>query len=83
MSFSNRLVFGACAFALALCATTAPAPAKEAQPYNAADAARKYCGGAYKRYCKKVPPGGIESFNCLKANERRLPRACRRAVNAL
>jgi len=83
MSFSNRLVFGACAFALALCATTAPAPAKEAQPYNAADAARKYCGGAYKRYCKKVPTGGIESLNCLKEHVARLPSACRKAVQQL
>jgi uncharacterized membrane protein len=76
-------VIAACAFALALYATAAPALAKEAQPYNAADAARKYCGGAYKRYCKSVPTGGIESLNCLKEHMNRLPPACRKAVQAL
>jgi len=84
MPVPNRLaVLAACAFALALCATAAPALAKDAQPYNAADAARKYCGGAYKRYCKSVPAGGIESFNCLKEHVKRLPPACRKAVQAL
>jgi hypothetical protein len=84
MIFPVRLtILSAGALALALCATAAPALAKYAQPYNAADAARKYCGGAYKRYCKSVPTGGIESLNCLKAHMNRLPRACRKAVQAL
>jgi uncharacterized membrane protein len=82
MAFPNRLtIFAACAIAVALCATAAPA--KAAQPYNAADAARKYCGGAYKRYCKRVPTGGIESLNCLKEHVTRLPPACRKAVQQL
>jgi len=84
MTYSNRLVVvAACALALALCVAAAPATAKDAQPYNAADAARKYCGGAYKRYCKNVPTGGIESLNCLKEHVRRLPAACRKAVQQL
>lgn len=84
MTFPIRLTaFAACALTLALCTTAAPALAKDAQPYNAADAARKYCGGAYKRYCKSVPTGGIESLNCLKEHVKRLPPACRKAVQAL
>ena len=53
MVFSSRLT--AFASALVFCAMAAPALAKDAEPYNAADAARKYCGGSYKRYCKNVP----------------------------
>lgn len=84
MIISDKLTaIAACVLALALCATAAPARAKDAQPYNAADAARKYCGGAYKRYCKSVPTGGIESLNCLKEHVNRLPPACRKAVQAL
>jgi hypothetical protein len=84
MTFPIRLTaFAVCTLALALCATAASALAKDAQPYNPADAARKYCGGAYKRYCKNVPPGGIESLNCLKEHVKRLPPACRKAVQAL
>jgi hypothetical protein len=84
MIFFNRLrAFAACALALSLFAMAAPALAKDAQPYNAADAARKYCGSAYKRYCKNVPTGGIESLNCLKEHVKRLPSACRKAVQVL
>jgi hypothetical protein len=84
MAFPKRLVaFAACALTLALCASAAPALAKDPEPYNAADAARKNCGGAYKRYCKGVPTGGIESLNCLKEHVKRLPPACRKAVQAL
>jgi cysteine rich repeat protein len=82
MAFPIRLtVIATCALLGATIA--APALAKDAQPYNAADAARKYCGGAYKRYCKNVPTGGIESLNCLKEHVKRLPPACRKAVQAL
>jgi hypothetical protein len=84
MTFPNRLTaFAACALVLAFCSMAAPALAKDAQPYDAADAARKYCGGSYKRYCKNVPTGGIESLNCLKEHVKRLPSACRKAVQAL
>jgi len=84
MAFPNQLtMFATCALVLVLCATAAPASAKDAQPYDAADAARKYCGSAYKRYCKSVPTGGIESLNCLKEHVKRLPPACRKAVQAL
>jgi hypothetical protein len=84
MTLPIRLTtFAAGALALALCVTAAPALAKDPEPYNAADAARKYCGGSYKRYCKSVPTGGIESLNCLKEHVKRLPPACRKAVQAL
>ena len=84
MTFPIRLTaFAACVLALALSAAVAPALAKDPEPYNAADAARKYCGGAYKRYCKNVPKGGVESLNCLKEHVKRLPPACRKAVQAL
>jgi cysteine rich repeat protein len=84
MTFRNWLTaYAACTFALAVFAISAPALAKNAEPYNAADAARKYCGSSYKRYCKNVPTGGIESLNCLKEHVKRLPPACRKAVQAL
>jgi hypothetical protein len=73
----------ACAFALTFFATAEPAFAKDPQPYNAADAARKYCGRAYKRYCANVPAAGIQALDCLKQNVRRLPPACRKAVQQL
>jgi hypothetical protein len=60
-----------------------PAQAKHPQPYNAADAARKYCSRAYKRYCSKVLAEGLEAFDCLKQNVKRLPPACREAVQSL
>ena len=84
MTFPNRLpIFAACTLVLALHAMAVPALAKDPQPYNAADAARKYCGSAYKRYCKSVPTGGVESLNCLKEHVARLPAACRKAVQQL
>ena len=84
MTIFNRLaVLAVGAFALAFVAMAGPALAKDSQPYNAADAARKYCAGAYKRYCGKVPAEGIQALDCLKQNVKRLPRACRKAVQAL
>jgi hypothetical protein len=71
------------ALALTLVATVEPALAKDPAPYNAADAARKYCARAYKRYCAKVPAEGLQALDCLKQNVKRLPRACRKAVQAL
>jgi hypothetical protein len=53
-----------------------PALAKDPEPYNAADAARKYCSRAYKRYC-------LQALDCLKEHVKRLPPACRKAVQAL
>jgi hypothetical protein len=80
----NRLaVVGACGLALALVATVEPALAKDPPPYNAVDAARKYCSRAYKRYCSKVPAEGLQAFDCLKQNVKRLPPACRKAVQSL
>jgi hypothetical protein len=84
MTALNRIaVLTACTLALVFAMTAAPALAKDPVPDNPADAARKYCAGAYKRYCSKIPAEGIESLNCLKQNIKRLPRACRKAVEAL
>lgn len=84
MTTLNRVaVLTACTLALAFAMTAAPALAKDSVPDNPADAARKYCAGAYKRYCSKIPAEGLESLNCLKQNIKRLPRACRKAVEAL
>lgn len=84
MTVPNRLIAGAaCGLALALVATVEPALAKDPQPYNAADAARKYCSRACKHYCSKVPAEGLQAFDCLKQNVKRLPPACREAVQSL
>jgi hypothetical protein len=82
-ALSRIAVLTACTLALVFAMTAAPALAKDPVPDNPADAARKYCAGAYKRYCSKIPAEGIESLNCLKQNIKRLPRACRKAVEAL
>ena len=85
MGNCNRLTaIVACALALAFAvAAVEPAVAKDPEPLNAADAARKYCGRAYKRYCSKIPAEGIESLNCLKQNVSHLPSRCRKAVQQL
>ena len=60
MTVLNRLmVVATCGLALALVTTVEPALAKDPAPYSAADAARKYCGRAFKRYCSKVPAEGL------------------------
>lgn len=82
--FSRIAAFTACGLALSfIVATMEPALAKDPEPYNAQEAARKYCGRAYKRYCSNVTTGGIESLNCLKQNIARLPGKCRKAVQQL
>jgi hypothetical protein len=85
MTFFNRVAaFAACGLVLGfIVAAVDPAMAKDPEPYNAQDAAKKYCGRAYNRYCAKVPKGGIESLNCLKQNIARLPGKCRKAVQQL
>lgn len=84
MTILNRPVaFAVCALALATVAVMEPALAKDPEPYNAADAARKYCSHAYKRYCANVPAQGLQALDCLKEHVKRLPAACRKAVQAL
>ena len=84
MTILNRPVaFAVCALALATVAVMEPALAKDPEPYNAADAARKYCSRAYKRYCANVPAQGLQALDCLKEHVKRLPAACRKAVQAL
>ena len=72
-----------CVLSLATVAVMEPAPAKDPEPYNAADAARKYCSRAYKRYCANVPAQGLQALGCLKEHGKRLPTASRKAVQAL
>ena len=82
--FNRAAALTACVLTLGfVVASMEPALAKDPVPYNAQDAAKKYCGRAYNRYCAKVPKGGIESLNCLKEHVKRLPPACRKAVQAL
>jgi hypothetical protein len=69
--------------ALAAVAVVEPALAKDPEPYNVADTARKYCSRAYKRYCANVPAQGLQALDCLKEHVKRLPPACRKAVQAL
>jgi hypothetical protein len=55
MTVLSRLAgVAACGLALAPIATVEPALTKDPQPYNAADAARKYCG----RVFSEVPAEG-------------------------
>ena len=84
MTILNRPVaFAVCALALATVAVMEPALAKDPELYNAADAARKYCSRAYKRYCANVPAQGLQALDCVKEHVKRLPAACRKAVQAL
>lgn len=84
MTILNRpAAFAVCALALATVAVMEPALAKDPEPYNATDAARKYCSRAYKRYCANVPAQGLQALDCLKEHVKRLPAACRKAVQAL
>ncbi|MFY9755703.1 MAG: hypothetical protein WAK37_07135 [Pseudolabrys sp.] len=84
MTILNRPVaFAVCALALATVAVMEPALATYPEPYNAADAARKYCGRAYKRYCANYGRKACRRSTCLKEHVKRLPAACRMAVQAL
>ena len=82
-ALSRLAAIAACALSLVLGVIAPPARAQGAAPYNPADAARKYCGHAFKLYCSKVPPEGVQALDCLKANMRRLPTNCRKAVQQL
>ncbi|MGB6415602.1 MAG: hypothetical protein WBF50_03255 [Pseudolabrys sp.] len=74
MTILNRPVaFAVCALALATVAVMEPALAKDPEPYNAADAARKYCSRAYKRYCANVPAGARLRERACEATAGRLP----------
>ena len=84
MTTLNRsAAIAVCVLALAAVVVVEPALAKDPEPYNAADAARKYCSRAYKRYCANVPAQGLQALDCLKEHVKRLPPACRKAVQAL
>jgi hypothetical protein len=72
-----------CALTLVLVVIARSAQAQGAAPYNPADAARKYCGRSFKRYCANVPAEGVQALDCLKQHVKRLPPNCRKAVQAL
>jgi hypothetical protein len=82
-TLSRLAAIAVCTLPLVLVVIAKPAQAQGAGPYNPADAARKYCGRAYKRYCANVPAEGVQALDCLKQHVRRLPSNCRKAVQAL
>jgi hypothetical protein len=46
-------------------------------------AIRSECRSDYMAHCSSVPPGGIESLQCLQKNMSSLSGACKSAVNAV
>ena len=79
MTFPIRLTaFAALHIALAPGVMAAPALAKDAEPYNAADAARKYSAAPTSAIAKRADRRH-RSLDCLKEHVKRLtPRAARR-----
>jgi hypothetical protein len=49
----------------------------------AAASSQKSRGQHVKRYCANVPAQGLQALDCLKEHVKRLPPACRKAVQAL
>src|ERR1700709_2856121 len=46
-------------------------------------AIRSACRSDYIAHCSSVPPGGLESLQCLQKNMASLSGACKTAVNAV
>jgi len=60
------------------------APAFSQQPTDAQRSAiRSACRSDYQAHCASVPPGGIESLQCLQKNMSNLSSSCRTAVRAV
>jgi hypothetical protein len=60
------------------------APAFAQAPSDAQRAAiRSACRSDYIAHCSSVPPGGIESLQCLQKNMSSLSASCKTAVNAV
>ncbi len=47
------------------------------------DAIRSACRSDYIAHCSSVPPGGVESLQCLQKNMSSLSGSCKSAVNAI
>jgi hypothetical protein len=47
------------------------------------EAIRSACRSDYMAHCSSVPPGGLESLQCLQKNMASLSGACKTAVNAV
>ncbi|HEV7600354.1 MAG TPA: cysteine rich repeat-containing protein [Bradyrhizobium sp.] len=59
-------------------------PAFAQQPTDAQRSAiRSECRSDYIAHCSSVPPGGLESLQCLQNNMSSLSGACKSAVNAV
>jgi cysteine rich repeat protein len=68
------------AVAIAVVAT----PAFSQQPTDAQRSAiRSACRSDYMAHCASVPPGGMESLQCLRKNMSSLSSSCQRAVSAI
>jgi hypothetical protein len=82
-ALSRFAAIAVCVLTLVLVVIARPVQAQGAEPYNPADAARKYCGRSFKRYCASVPAAGVQALDCLKQHVKQLPPNCRKAVQAL
>src|SRR4051794_15328618 len=59
-------------------------PAFSQQPTDAQRGAiRASCRSDYQAHCASVPPGGMESLQCLQKNMSSLSSSCQTAVRAL
>jgi hypothetical protein len=59
-------------------------PAFSQQPADAQRSAiRSECRADYIAHCSSVPPGGLESLQCLQKNMSSLSGGCKSAVNAV
>jgi hypothetical protein len=59
-------------------------PAFSQQPTDAQRSAiRSACRSDYVAHCASVPPGGMESLQCLRKNMSSLSSSCQRAVSAI
>ena len=68
--------------ALALIMTATPVVAQA--PTDAQrEAIRSACRSDYMAHCSSVPPGGVESLQCLQKNMSSLSGSCKSAVNAV
>ena len=47
------------------------------------EAIRSACRSDYMAHCSSVPPGGLESLQCLQKNMSSLSGSCKSAVNAV
>lgn len=75
-STMTLLVLG---LSLAGAASVSAQTATEAQK----EALRSDCVGNFLSYCRGVPRGGVEAFECLAKNYAKLSTSCQAAVKAV